>query len=538
MIVRPQHHKISPRSHKVEKRMQLLLFDGFNGLIQGAFYALLALGLSLIISLNSVINFAHGEFMVIGAYLAYALVPYLGFWGALVVGPLLTGVLGILVERGLIRFMYARSDPVYSLLLTFGLALIIENAVRSIWGPQGVPSTIPSWLGTPVSSTYFFVTGYRLFVMAAIALAAGALFVFLRYSNFGVRIRAGILDLETVSTLGVNVYMLRAVNFAIGILLAGFAGVLASGVLQLSPTMGNDVIMTTFVAIVVGGIGSLLGSVLGALLIGVAAGVTSAYYPVASDVVIYVIMAVVLVVRPARIARTSRAFRMSRRVSSTRQLDPTAYGTVVVPVDRRLYLPGDARCNLCARRHGVKPATWLHRLHVVRTGCLFRPWWIWHRPGADPSDQQHRACGCSRYGAWRRSRIHRRPADHASTRHLLCDDHGRDRPDFSTSSPSAGTASPAAKMGSPSRVSQFISARRHTPGHSMVLLFRAVLFRGRRGRLGLLLNAPLGHTWVAIRENRRRATFLGIHVERYVWASFAIAGLIARLAGSAQRPAK
>ena len=278
--------------------MQLLLFDGFNGLIQGAFYALLALGLSLIISLNSVINFAHGGFMVIGAYLAYALVPYLGFWGALVVGPLLTGVLGILVERGLIRFMYARSDPVYSLLLTFGLALIIENAVRSIWGRRASLPPFRRGSGAPVSSTYFFVTGYRLFVMAAIALAAGALFVFLRYSNFGVRIRAGILDLETVSTLGVNVYMLRAVNFAIGILLAGFAGVLASGVLQLSPTMGNDVIMTTFVAIVVGGIGSLLGSVLGALLIGVAAGVTSAYYPVASDVVIYVIMAVVLIVRP------------------------------------------------------------------------------------------------------------------------------------------------------------------------------------------------------------------------------------------------
>ena len=278
--------------------MQLLLFDGFNGLIQGAFYALLALGLSLIISLNSVINFAHGGFMVIGAYLAFALVPYIGFWGALVVGPLLTGAIGILVERFLIRYMYGRSDPVYSLLLTFGLALIIENALRSIWGAQGLPSAIPSWLGAPVSNTYFFVTGYRLFVMAAIALAAGALFAFLRFSNFGVRIRAGILDLETVSTLGVNIYMLRAVNFAIGILLAGFAGVLASGVLNLSPTMGNDVIMTTFVAIVVGGIGSLLGSVLGALLIGIAAGMTSAYFPVASDVVIYVIMAVVLIVRP------------------------------------------------------------------------------------------------------------------------------------------------------------------------------------------------------------------------------------------------
>src|SRR5487761_907397 len=177
--------------------MQLLLFDGFNGLIQGTFYALMALGLSLIISLNSVINFAHGGFMVVGAYLAFTLAPYIGFWGALVAGPLCAGVLGILVERTLVRYLYGRSDPVYSLLLTFGLALIIENAVRSIWGAQGLPSAIPSWLGTPVSSTYFFVTGYRLFVMGAIALAAGALFAFLRYSNFGVRIRAGILDLET-----------------------------------------------------------------------------------------------------------------------------------------------------------------------------------------------------------------------------------------------------------------------------------------------------------------------------------------------------
>ena len=278
--------------------MELLLFDGFNGLIQGAFYALMALGLSLIISLNSVINFAHGGFMVIGAYLAYSLAPYIGFWGALIVGPVLAGVIGIIVERVLIRYMYGRSDPVYSLLLTFGLALIIEDTVRSIWGAQGVPFAIPNALNSPISSVYFFLTGYRLFVIGAIALAAGGLFAFLRFSRFGVRIRAGILDLETVATLGVNVYLLRAVNFAIGITLAGFAGVLAAGVLQLSPTMGDDVIMATFVAIVVGGIGSLFGSVLGGLIIGLAAGVTSAYYPVASDVIIYIIMAAVLIVRP------------------------------------------------------------------------------------------------------------------------------------------------------------------------------------------------------------------------------------------------
>lgn len=278
--------------------MELLLFDGFNGLIQGTLYALMALGLSLIISLNSVINFAHGGFMVVGAYLAFTLAPVIGFWAALIVGPVLAGVIGMIVERLLVRYMYDRSDPIYSLLLTFGLALIIEDTVRSIWGAQGVPFTIPAVLGSPLSQVYFFITGYRLFVMGAIALAAGALFAFLRFTSFGIRIRAGILDLETVSVLGVNAYLLRSVNFAIGTLLAGFAGVLAAGVLQLAPSMGDDVIMATFVAVVVGGIGSLLGSVLGGLLIGVAAGVTTAYYPAASDVVIYVIMAVVLVVRP------------------------------------------------------------------------------------------------------------------------------------------------------------------------------------------------------------------------------------------------
>jgi branched-chain amino acid transport system permease protein len=281
-----------------KKRMEILLFDAFNGLIQGTFYALMALGLSLIISLNSVINFAHGGFMIVGAYLAFTLAPLIGFWPALVAGPIVAGLLGVAVERLLIRYMYRRSDPIYSLLLTFGLALIIEDMVRTIWGAQGLPFQIPATLGSPVSTTYFFITGYRLFVMGAIALSTAALFAFLRLTDFGIRIRAGILDLETVSVLGVNVYLLRSVNFAIGTLLAGFAGVLAAGVLQLAPTMGDNVIMATFVAVVVGGIGSLLGSVLGGLLIGLAAGVTTAYYPAASDVVIYVIMALVLIVRP------------------------------------------------------------------------------------------------------------------------------------------------------------------------------------------------------------------------------------------------
>src|SRR6476646_8516356 len=145
--------------------MQLLLFNAFNGLIQGVFYALMALGLALILSLNSVINMAHGGFLVIGAYLAYTLTPYLGFWGALIAGPLLAGAIGLIVERVVIRPVYKRVDPIYSLLLTFGLALSIEDMTRTIWGPQGLPLEIPDIINSPVSEDYFFVTGYRLFVV-------------------------------------------------------------------------------------------------------------------------------------------------------------------------------------------------------------------------------------------------------------------------------------------------------------------------------------------------------------------------------------
>ena len=278
--------------------MELLLFNAFNGLIQGVFYALMALGLALILSLNSVINMAHGGFLVIGAYLAYTLIPYLGFWGALIVGPILAGVIGLLVERALIRPIYKRADPLYSLLLTFGLALIIEDLVRTIWGPQGRPFEVPDIINSPVSSEYFFVTGYRLFVIGITAAAAIGLYLLLRYTLLGIRIRAGTRDLETTSALGVNIYKLRALNFGFGCLLAGLSGVLAAGVLGLTPPMGDSLIMPSFVAIIVGGVGSLFGAVVGGLIIGLAAGITTTYYPAASEAVIYLMMLIVLVVRP------------------------------------------------------------------------------------------------------------------------------------------------------------------------------------------------------------------------------------------------
>lgn len=276
---------------------QVLLFNIFNGLIVGAFYALMALGLSLILNLSGVINFAHGGFLALGAYLAYTLMPYVGFWGALLIAPVLTAVLGLIAERILIRPLYGR-DPLYSLLLTFGLAYVLEDVSRYIWGAQSVPFSIPAWLTTPLSSQFFFLTGYRIFMVVLVAVAVGGLFLILNKTRLGMRIRAGTLDLETVSVLGVNVRILRNLNFGLGIYLAGLAGVLAAGMLGLQPTIGTSLIMPSFVAIIVGGLGSLPGTLLGGLLIGVASGVTTVYFPSATEAVMYIMMGLVLLVRP------------------------------------------------------------------------------------------------------------------------------------------------------------------------------------------------------------------------------------------------
>jgi branched-chain amino acid transport system permease protein len=276
---------------------QLLLFNITNGLIIGAFYVLMALGLSLILNLSNVINFAHGGFLVLGGYIAYTLNPYVGFWGALLLSPFITAAIGFLVERFLIRRLYGR-DPLYSLLLTFGLAFIIEDGTRFIWGAQGLPVSVPAILGQPISYQFFFLTGYRLFMVATVAIVVGGLFLLLRYTRAGVRIRAGTLDLEMVSALGVNIRALRSLNFAVGIFLAGLSGVLASGQLGLESTMGTGLLMPSFIAIIVGGVGSLTGTLLGGLLIGLASGVTTVFFPQASEAVMYVIMAIVLLVRP------------------------------------------------------------------------------------------------------------------------------------------------------------------------------------------------------------------------------------------------
>ena len=189
--------------------LELVLFNLTNGLIVGAFYVLMALGLSLIINLSNVVNFAHGNFLAIGGYIAFTLTPYVGFWGALLISPFLTALFGFGIEKLLIRHVYARNH-IYSLLLTFGLAFILQDACRYLWGPSPLPLGIPDILSLPVTPELFFVTWYRVFMVVVVIVTVGGLFALLRYTRVGMRIRAGTLDLDTVSALGVNVAALRS----------------------------------------------------------------------------------------------------------------------------------------------------------------------------------------------------------------------------------------------------------------------------------------------------------------------------------------
>jgi branched-chain amino acid transport system permease protein len=276
---------------------QVVLFNLTNGLIVGAFYVLMALGLSLIINLSNVVNFAHGNFLALGGYFAFTLTPYIGFWGALIASPLITALVGLLIEQLMIKHVYMRNH-IYSLLLTFGLGFVLQDICRFFWGPSPLPLGIPDSLSSPVTPDLFFITWYRVFMVVVVIVAVACLFAFLRYTRVGMRIRAGTLDLDTVSALGVNVAALRSYNFAVGSYLAGLAGVLAAGQIGLNPNMGDDLIMPSFIAIIVGGVGSLTGTLLGGLLIGVASAITTVFYPAASEAVIYVIMAIVLLLRP------------------------------------------------------------------------------------------------------------------------------------------------------------------------------------------------------------------------------------------------
>jgi branched-chain amino acid transport system permease protein len=270
----------------------------FNGLVLGGFYAIVALGLSLIMNLTGTINMAHGSFMTLAGYLAYTLVlRNVPFGWALIIAPLIAVAIGVIVERTLVRPLYKR-EPFYSLLMTFGLSLVAEEVFRLIWGPNGVPFSPPASLASDVNLGFMAFPAFRIFIVAVLVVAMTLLALFLRRTRFGLRLRAGVQDSEMIAALGTNTQVLYAVNFGLGILLAGIAGVLAGGMLGLAPTSGNSLLMPAFVTVVIGGMGSLFGSVVGGLLVGVAISMTTLFFPAASEVSMYILMALVLLVRP------------------------------------------------------------------------------------------------------------------------------------------------------------------------------------------------------------------------------------------------
>ncbi len=268
-----------------------------NGLLVGAYYLLIALGLSLIFSLGGIVNLAHGAFYAIGAYLAVVIYPYLGFGGSLILSPVLVALLGVVVERLFFRRFY-RADPILSLLLTFGLAMVIEQSLRMIFGAAPIPFSIPPALRGTVVVGDFLYTKYRLIILG-IALGAVAATWFLVYrTSFGRVVRAGVQDPDMVGSLGISLqpYMTAIVALALG--LAGLAGVLLAPITGVQPAMGAEILTAAFVVVVIGGLGSFWGVILAAILVGVVRGLTIYFFPPAGEASIYLLMALVLLIRP------------------------------------------------------------------------------------------------------------------------------------------------------------------------------------------------------------------------------------------------
>lgn len=274
--------------------MQLL-----NGLLDGVYYLLIALGLSLIFSLGGIINLAHGAFYAIGAYVTLTVAPYIGFGGALIVSPLVVATLGMIVERTLFTRFY-RLDPLYSLLLTFGLAMVAEQGLRMIFGAAPLSYSIPDFLrGQVIIGDFFIYSQYRIFLIAVAALCVACLWFLLERSSFGRVVRAGVQDPDMVGALGISLRPYMAAVAGIGIGLAGLAGVLLAPIYTIHPSMGAEILVPAFVVVVIGGLGSFWGVVLAALLVGLVKGaMVGLGFSAFSTAAIYMMMLLILLVRP------------------------------------------------------------------------------------------------------------------------------------------------------------------------------------------------------------------------------------------------
>ena len=274
---------------------QLLL-----GLINGSFYALLSLGLAVIFGMLNIINFAHGAQYMLGAFMAFFLLQYLGwnYWVALLVVPILVGIVGIVTERLFLQWLY-KLDHLYGLLLTFGLALVIEGVFRNYFGSSGLPYRVPDQLAGGRNLGFMYLPNYRGWVIAFSLVVCLATWFLIERTRLGAYLRAATENPTLVKAFGINVPLLLTFTYALGAALAGLAGVMAAPIYQVSPLMGSNIIIVVFAVVVVGGMGSILGAIITGYVLGLAEGLTKVFYPEASSIVIFVIMAIVLLVRPA-----------------------------------------------------------------------------------------------------------------------------------------------------------------------------------------------------------------------------------------------
>src|SRR6202166_2945803 len=270
------------------------------GLINGSFYALLSLGLAVIFGMLSIVNFAHGAFYMMGAFAAYFLLQYTGlnYWFALILAPLIVGAIGAIVERLFLKRL-AGFDPLYSLLLTFGLALIIQGLFQNYFGASGMPYAIPKQLSGAYNLGFMFLPVYRGWVILASAAVCFATWLIIEKTKLGAYLRAATENPTMVRAFGINVPRMVTLTYGFGVALAAFAGVLAAPVIQVSPLMGSNLIITVFAVVVIGGMGSILGAIVTGMALGVIEGLTRVFYPELSATIVFIVMAIVLMIRPA-----------------------------------------------------------------------------------------------------------------------------------------------------------------------------------------------------------------------------------------------
>jgi len=277
------------------------------GLINGSFYALLSLGLAVIFGLLNIINFTHGAQYMLGAFFAYFLLNKagLGYWWSLAIAPLASGAFGMLIERTMLKQLY-KLDHLYGLLLTFGLALIIQGLFRNEYGSSGLPYPIPEELSGARDLGFMFLPNYRAWVIfASLVVCVGTWFVIER-TKLGSYLRAATENPALVQAFGINVPRMITLTYGFGVGLAGLAGVMAAPIYQVSPQMGADLIIVVFAVVVIGGMGSIMGSIVTGFALGLVEGLTKVFYPEASNTVIFIIMAIVLMIKPAGLFGTQR----------------------------------------------------------------------------------------------------------------------------------------------------------------------------------------------------------------------------------------